>query len=110
MRGVQWRCTGADFRVSNLKLLVFFLRGRYTYSIEVGDVGNETTDSSRLPGLLVHGAEDLGRGVEVPRPAEPTGMASVEIKSDVVMVQGFEGVDGALVVGIGRVCAFLYPV
>jgi hypothetical protein len=52
----------------------------------------------------------LGRGVEVARPAEPAGVASVEIKSNVVVVQGFEGVDGALVVGIGRICTFLYSI
>lgn len=59
--------------------------------------------ATKLRGLASIGvqlAKEVGGGLEVGRPAEPSGVATVQVHGDVGQIQLLDGIDGALEVGI----------
>lgn len=72
--------------------------------VVVGYVGRETTHGSRGAGILVHLGEQVGGRLQVGRPSQPAGVASVDIHSDVGQVELRQGVlhgDQVVVLGVG---------
>lgn len=73
-------------------------------SIVVGYVGRKTANLSGASSLLVQVTEELSRGADVGRPAEPASVSGVKVHDDVGKVERLHGVDsGGLVdcFGIG---------
>lgn len=48
-------------------------------SVEVGNVGGKTTDTSVGTSLLEEAAEELSSGANVGRPSEPTSVAGIGV-------------------------------
>lgn len=87
---------GVSFRVAR--------RRAETPSIVVGDVGDETAECRGFSSILVDTGEKLSSRLLVSRPAEPTGVSSIEIHGDVGKVKLGDGVLGQAkisVLGLG---------
>ena len=73
--------------------------------VVVGNVGSQTTDGGGLAGTRVDAGIQVGCGLNVGGPAEPAGMASIEVHAHVGEVELLQGIDGQLLVGGGRSAA-----
>lgn len=80
--------------------------GRGVIAVVVGDVGDEAAQGLGLAGVAPDGSEELGCGREIGVPAEPAGVAGVDVGVDVGEVEGFYGVFDAGDVGGLRFLAF----
>lgn len=61
---------------------------------------SHATELRGLASIGVQLAKEVGGGLEVGRPAEPSGVATVQVHGDVGQIQLLDGIDGALEVGI----------
>ena len=73
--------------------------------VVVGNVGSETTNGSRLASVLIDAGIQVGSGLNVGGPAEPTGVTSIEVHGHMRKVELLEGIDGQLLVGSRRSAA-----
>jgi len=73
--------------------------------VVVGDVGGEAADGGGRAGGFVEVAEHGRGGADVGGPAEPAGVAGVEVHGHVWQVELLDGVGGQLLVGSSRVGA-----
>ncbi|KAI6749548.1 hypothetical protein HG530_014962 [Fusarium avenaceum] len=67
--------------------------------VVVGNVGDETSESGRLAGVLVDVGVQLGGRGKVGGPSEPATVTGVEVHGDMGEVKLLDGVDGELLVG-----------
>lgn len=74
-------------------------RGGGVVGVVVGDVGDEAAQRRGLAGFVVDFGEEFGGGAEVCVPAEPAGVAGVDVGGYVGEVEGLDGVFYARDVG-----------
>ena len=73
--------------------------------VVVGNVGGQAADGSGLAGARVDAGIQIGSGLDVGGPAEPAGVASIEVHGHMRKVELLEGIDGQLLVGSRRSAA-----
>ncbi len=73
--------------------------------VVVGNVGGQAADRSGLAGARVDAGKQIGGGLDVGGPAEPPGVASIEVHGNVGQVELLEGIHGQLLVGRGGAAA-----